>query len=756
MWKISWLFIFLGTFVIKAEDPFFPTVTSIKELQDFKKDTIVWKPDGSTMVPIPIGPETQTFYMDKYEVTNAQYLLFLQATGYPIPTYWDDPNYNRPDQPVVGISWYDANAYALWSGKQLPTENQWLWAAQGGLKNKKYPWGNERPDPSRVNYNRQLGQPGSVGSYLANGYGLHDMSGNVWEWCQDWFDRRQNSKSLRGGSWTVNKERFLRSTSRSSNTPSAQQPTYGFRCVINLDGTNNSFLSMRVSIPDKNLNNRLKQLLVKNDDRSVQIKDMVELMGKLELSDSNIASLTGLEYCTDLTILSLNNNQITDISSLFNLPDLVDLSLANNQINDISVLSNLTNLTTLNLNNNQIIDFSPLAKLRNLKKLHLENSGQIDTGVLSELTNLTELYLGNSQINDISALSNLHNLDKLDLGNNSIIDVEPLSNLTDLMVLDLGENQINDIRHLSDLVNLIILKLDNNKINDLRSLANLYKLQTLDLGSNSMVDTSSLSKMTNLTELNLSNNEINDISVLSNLTNLRVLNIQDNKLAENATSTINILKSNGTEVRYDVIPGSMYQKPDLNDGVKTKPNRNLGPFSRSASDYYTNHGATAKSAKNKSKTKFSLNATEMVENKGRIYIYTRPKPLFENAPVGKVRLDGEVIGKAKDGRFFYVDKEPGEYTLSIDSLWLQKKSLKVTLESDQTLYVNMKLKSGMILSSILPILVSAEEGKHDIHAIIETNKWRLVKEEVSVMDILLGACCSCISLSILLALIGSI
>ena len=324
------------------------------------------------------------------------------------------------------------------------------------------------------------------------------------------------------------------------------------------------------------------------------------------------------------------------------------------------------------------------------------------------------------------------------------------------MVLDLGENQINDIRHLSDLVNLIILKLDNNKINDLRSLANLYKLQTLDLGSNSMVDTSSLSKMTNLTELNLSNNEINDISVLSNLTNLRVLNIQDNKLAENATSTINILKSNGTDVRYDVIPGSMYQKPDLNDGVKTKPNRNLGPFSRSASDYYTNHGATAKSAKNKSKTKFSLNATEMVENKGRIYIYTRPKPLFENAPVGKVRLDGEVIGKAKDGRFFYVDKEPGEYTLSIDSLWLQKKSLKVTLESDQTLYVNMKLKSGMILSSILPILVSAEEGKHDIHAIIETNKWRLVKEEVSVMDILLGACCSCISLSILLALIGSI
>ncbi|MDP7000175.1 MAG: SUMF1/EgtB/PvdO family nonheme iron enzyme, partial [Candidatus Poribacteria bacterium] len=142
------------------------------------------------------------FYMDKYEVTNAQYRKFVQATGHRAPRYWDDDDFNQPNQPVVGVSWHDATAYAKWVGKRLPTEKEWEWAARaekewewaarGGLKGKKYPWGNQEPSASRANYGNKVGKPTAVGNYPANGYGLHDMAGNVWEWCQDWYSRDRN------------------------------------------------------------------------------------------------------------------------------------------------------------------------------------------------------------------------------------------------------------------------------------------------------------------------------------------------------------------------------------------------------------------------------------------------------------------------------------------------------------------------------------------------------------------------------------
>ena len=189
----------------------------------------------------------------------------------------------------------------------------------------------------------------------------------------------------------MNKERFLHITTRSDNTPSSHQSTYGFRCAISLD-QNNSSLSMNASIPDKNLRNKLKQKLLKSDDRSLQLTDMTEATGEIELSDSDIESLIGLESCTNLRLLSLDNNRITNISSLVNLTGLIELDLSNNQISDIRVLSNLSNLMTLKLSNNQITDFSPITKLTNLKKLYLENSGRLDIGLLTELTNLTEFY----------------------------------------------------------------------------------------------------------------------------------------------------------------------------------------------------------------------------------------------------------------------------------------------------------------------------------------------------------------------------
>ncbi|MFA4880974.1 MAG: formylglycine-generating enzyme family protein [Candidatus Doudnabacteria bacterium] len=189
--------------------------------------------DGAPMVLIPAGEfqmgsdENESekpvhtvyldaFYMDKYEVTNAQYQKFVQATSHEdknrkeIIESWGE-RLNGDDQPVVFVSWEDANAYAKWAGKRLPTKAEWEKAARGGLVGKRYVWGDEWPPPPRAgnfrdeSYHRDelyrekidtkffiLGYDDGytltapVGSFTPNGYGLYDMVGNVAEWCADW------------------------------------------------------------------------------------------------------------------------------------------------------------------------------------------------------------------------------------------------------------------------------------------------------------------------------------------------------------------------------------------------------------------------------------------------------------------------------------------------------------------------------------------------------------------------------------------
>jgi sulfatase modifying factor 1 len=196
------------------------------------------------------------FYMDKYEVTNALYKKFMDATKHETPKYWDDVRFNAPEQPVVGISWHDAKAYAEWAGKRLPTEAEWEKAAQGGLLDKRFPWGDADPDGTQCNFadrdwtgtdlddGHKFTAP--VGRFIPNGYGLYDMSGNVSEWCADWYDENYYSKSpgrnptgpesgtlriLRGGSWN-NFPYFLRVASRGTKEPSSRDSRLGFRCVV--------------------------------------------------------------------------------------------------------------------------------------------------------------------------------------------------------------------------------------------------------------------------------------------------------------------------------------------------------------------------------------------------------------------------------------------------------------------------------------------------------------------------------------------
>ncbi len=192
--------------------------------------------DDSLMVLIPAGPDTESFYMDQYEVTNAQYRKFVDATGHREPEGWDNDDFNQPNQPVVGVSWHDAVAYTKWVGKRLPTEKEWEYSARGGLINKVYPWGDDESlARDYANYSRTSGKDkwgcsAPIGSFKPNGYGLYDMAGNVWEWCNDWYDIHRHTKVLRGGSWS-NITLNLRLASRNHFSLNAGSTNYGFRCV---------------------------------------------------------------------------------------------------------------------------------------------------------------------------------------------------------------------------------------------------------------------------------------------------------------------------------------------------------------------------------------------------------------------------------------------------------------------------------------------------------------------------------------------
>ena len=223
-------------------------------------DGMVWVPGGSFRMGTAAVPDAQPihsveldgFWMDRTEVTNAEFARFVKATEYktvaervpdakdfpgaaadkllagsivftppagPVPldnianwwvyvpgACWNRPSgpgsdsKSRPDDPVVHVCWEDATAYAKWAGKQLPTEAQWEYAARGGIEQAEFVWGAQMKPGGKHMANTWQGSFPSendaadghaglapVGSLPANGFGLHDMSGNVWEWCADWY-----------------------------------------------------------------------------------------------------------------------------------------------------------------------------------------------------------------------------------------------------------------------------------------------------------------------------------------------------------------------------------------------------------------------------------------------------------------------------------------------------------------------------------------------------------------------------------------
>lgn len=186
----------------------------------------------------------EPFWMDIYPVTVAQYARYIEATGAVEPKFWRDPQLNGAEQPVVGVSWEEACAYASWAGKQLPTEAQWEFAARG-KENRKYPWGSLPPDATRCNFNNNLGMPSIVTMYEEGKTpeGIFDMAGNVYEWTLDPFRpytlRRHTSFmpetstriAVRGGCYESPADE-LTTTARKGMFLHVRQRNIGFRCVI--------------------------------------------------------------------------------------------------------------------------------------------------------------------------------------------------------------------------------------------------------------------------------------------------------------------------------------------------------------------------------------------------------------------------------------------------------------------------------------------------------------------------------------------
>ena len=229
------------------------------------------------------------FYIDAYEVTNAQFKAFIDAnpewSKENIPSEYHNGNYlqlwngnnypkGKANHPVVYVSWYAAMAYAKWKGKRLPTEAEWEKAARGGVAGKRYVWGDSR-DPNKANYGYYGRQTSPVGSYLPNGYGLHDMGGNVWEHCLDEFDEKfyrnspkknpiagvpniealmkdftsvQTAHVSRGGSWNTPGPAHV--ASRGSDTPINTNSWLGFRCARSAPPQQDAQIITMPSIPD--------------------------------------------------------------------------------------------------------------------------------------------------------------------------------------------------------------------------------------------------------------------------------------------------------------------------------------------------------------------------------------------------------------------------------------------------------------------------------------------------------------------------
>jgi formylglycine-generating enzyme required for sulfatase activity len=186
------------------------------------------------------------FTIAKEPVSNTEYARFLEEAEAAPPPWWDDPRFNDPGQPVVGVNWFEAALYCDWLSNErggrcrLPTEAEWEKAARGGLEDARYPWGNERPSEAA-----RFDRPPRLADTAVNPLGLRALSGVCHEWCIDWEDDGYYAASpernplgpahgtrrvSRGGAWR-HQDPWSPVAHRSSLPPDLRYSDYGFRVV---------------------------------------------------------------------------------------------------------------------------------------------------------------------------------------------------------------------------------------------------------------------------------------------------------------------------------------------------------------------------------------------------------------------------------------------------------------------------------------------------------------------------------------------
>jgi len=249
--EANWITIPAGRFLMGAhtEDP--QNEDALKTFYDFSLEY----DDESPAHEVKLD----SYRIGRYLVTVAEYLRFIEAGGYDNRALWDvsgfgewaapedwEEQIDHRNRPVVGVSWFEASAYAGWAGCRLPTEAEWERAARGS-EGRLYPWGGGKPGPSRANYGSSVGSPTPVGIYPrgATPDGLLDMAGNVLEWCSDRYKEDYYAKApcdnpkgpsfgttrcLRGGSWD-DVEGSLRCSVRVRDVPDVRNDFVGLRVV---------------------------------------------------------------------------------------------------------------------------------------------------------------------------------------------------------------------------------------------------------------------------------------------------------------------------------------------------------------------------------------------------------------------------------------------------------------------------------------------------------------------------------------------
>ncbi len=228
---------------VLTEQPFLPPATPV-DMVKIPKGLFLYG-DKKTHETID-----HDYWIDKYPVTNEKYRAFIEAGGYEnqrywssdgwqwktkknvtSPKYWNDSTGNKVDHPVVGVSYYEAEAFAKWSGKRLPTEQEWEKAARGE-NGHQYPWGEEF-DKTRCNSADSDIEHTTPVTQYPDGislYGCFDVAGNVWEWCASWFDGSGDQRVIRGGSW-CDGPGYMRTSCRGRGFHFNRKGFLGFRLV---------------------------------------------------------------------------------------------------------------------------------------------------------------------------------------------------------------------------------------------------------------------------------------------------------------------------------------------------------------------------------------------------------------------------------------------------------------------------------------------------------------------------------------------